>query len=430
MNFTFKPDTSTISKYKPMQVYHHQRTIPSYFKTTDVQKDMLNDEYNIKICSALAGNFEGCIDWMFRKSYIMSDYAKNRKIPVLSAPQKDRKLAMSHLPGRATMVFVSDLNAEELTKNCKRANAANSFPELYFVPVFSKNGDKHDTAAAIISYWIARYPDKHIVIFAKQIGSRSFSISQIDNVCIMISDPSFASAIQKMCRNQTPDMTDPDKKAHIYWYTLNNLTVNLCPLFEVVKQMSIYTSNNQFDRSFLDTVDIFIEVDGEEMNMKDMPVSPYNDYLKSTANTFYRLSENFEYTTTNEQREKLYALFETLKADLTGVNGTSMSSKQAERDAQRMFDADKPETVFEGHTAAKVEKEQHEKKTEAEILERIVHIKNTIIAVAMRYGTHKSQSFNNFATDFSQITDNPLNPENVQILKQIYDKLAEYKILG
>lgn len=429
MNFTFKPDTSTISKYKPMQVYHHQRTIPSYFKTTDVQKDMLNDEYNIKICSALAGNFEGCIDWMFHNAYSMSDFAKSRKVPVLNQT-KDLKQSMSHRTGKATMVFVSSLNAEELTKKCDEANATNHWDDLYFVPLFGVNDLSNAVAENLVSYYINSNLDKHIVIFAKQIGARSFSIPQIDNVCIMISDPSFASAIQKMCRNQTPDMTDPDKKAHVYWYTLNNLTINLCPLFEVVKQMSIYTSNNQFARSFLDTANIFVEVDGEEMNMKDMPGSPYNDYLKSTANTFYRLSENFEYTTTNEQREKLYALFESLKADLTGVNGTTMSSKQAERDAQRMFDADKPETVFEGHTAAKVEKEQHEKKTEAEILERIVHIKNTIIAVAMRYGTHKSQSFNNFATDFSQITDNPLNPENVQILKQIYDKLAEYKILG
>lgn len=419
---TFNRTFTQVDEYKPMKVVHHQRTIPSYFKTDEVKQEMMHKEYNIKITSALVNNFEGCMDWLFNHPFGMSDYNSKKKVRIDDI-SKDEKMRLEHKPGRATMIFVSDLQTEVLKRECDKANKGNRFGDLFFVPLVGANGLNNETAENAVHYYINHYPDRHIVIFAKNIGSRSFSIPEVYNVCIMINDPSFSSAIQKMCRNQTNDPKNPDKVANVYWFTLNCLANPICPLFELAKRMKDYSDRNQFEYTFLGTANIFMEVDGEEMNMSEMPGNPYQDYLRDTAGTFYRLSENFEYAITNKQRLELYELMESLEFDLSSVCiGTKNLTERDKADAK----------MFEGKTKVRLGSDgghDGEGNDEKEAQNLILFTKNTLIAIIMRYKTHMNDCFENFSTDFAQVSENNLTPENVKIIKAIYDKLLEFKLI-
>ena len=135
---------------------------------------------------------------------------------------------VSHNPGEATIIFDS-LTNEQNNDFAKIANVWADNKNIKCIPI---TGDFTTTKAAELfaNYHLYTNPDKHIIFVAANMVSRSFSVPKIVNGIMMVNEPEYAPATQKMDRLSTIDFENLNKIAHMYWFNFNDLKVK-CPLY-------------------------------------------------------------------------------------------------------------------------------------------------------------------------------------------------------
>ena len=135
-----------------------------------------------------------------------------------------------------TMIFANTPNKTQQNKLCKLVQAC--LGPQYIVVLINgdetSNREAEEMAKGIVER--AKREGKKVVFISKDMGSRSFSVSEIDTVMLMFDRGSYATISQKVSRVLTPGKTyDGDKKVYG-----NVISLSLDPNREQVNPIDEY----------------------------------------------------------------------------------------------------------------------------------------------------------------------------------------------
>jgi|SRR5690554_1035775 len=118
--------------------------------------------------------------------------------------------------GKVTIVFISKPNKEKLKKIVEKLNNSELGEYFFFDEITASEKLSGRNVEREVYKLIKKHgKDKHLVLFAKGLASRSFSMPPLVNVIIGIKEPSRASLIQKIYRGMTPDKNNINKTCNV-----------------------------------------------------------------------------------------------------------------------------------------------------------------------------------------------------------------------
>lgn len=221
----------TVAKsVKRVPLVHHVRSSFTTDYLKNISKEVIEpnvDIYSMCCQNILLNSPIEFLNYMFDET-ITDNFDTSIKT---NLKQNCPNFYVSHNSGEATIIFDS-LTNEQNNDFAKIANIWANNKNIKFIPI---TGDYTTTKTAELfaNYCIYTNPDKHIVFVVKDMVSRSFSVPKIVNGIMMVNEPEFAPAMQKMNRLSTIDFENPNKTANMYWFNFNNLKVK-CPLYMLI----------------------------------------------------------------------------------------------------------------------------------------------------------------------------------------------------
>ncbi len=118
--------------------------------------------------------------------------------------------------GKVTIVFISKPNKEKLEMIVEKLNNSELGEYFFFDEITASEKLSGRNVEREVYKLIEKHgKDKHLVLFAKGLASRSFSMPPLVNVIIGIKEPSRASLIQKIYRGMTPDKNNINKTCNV-----------------------------------------------------------------------------------------------------------------------------------------------------------------------------------------------------------------------
>ena len=157
----------------------------------------------------------------FFKAFYLQDYSGNKeKVSFLSS------LNLSLVPGMGTEIninplqvslFFGSFNTNESMKDLKVILDTSLGHEYNIYLINGDNSVKNNTVEDKVKMWIemSRKEGKKVILLSRDMGSRSFSVSEIDTVFLGFDKGDLGVVSQKVSRSLTPGFTfDGGKKTH------------------------------------------------------------------------------------------------------------------------------------------------------------------------------------------------------------------------
>lgn len=211
--------------YKADKIIRNESTDENTFRKTVTYSDLFELSDNI-----VKRNFITAKMTMEENSMMLNisqSFAEARRhkklIPYIDAFLYKNPDVNIHEDSKVAMVFINTKLNSHLEKFSKEYKLAH--PDTVVTTITSEEGFSNRDSEAKIERLLKRNPGKKVVIFSRQMSSRSFSIPEIDLVINMADGPLTNASIQKISRGLTQNNENTKKYSTIVLISFTDISL-------------------------------------------------------------------------------------------------------------------------------------------------------------------------------------------------------------
>lgn len=231
---------------------------------------------------------------------------------------------------KVAMVFINTKLNSHLVKFSKEYKSQH--PDTIVTTITSEEGYSNKDSERKIKRLLRRNPGKKVVIFSRQMSSRSFSISEIDLVINMADGPLTNASIQKISRGLTQNNENTKKSSNIVLISFTDVSLgedlflseheNILNETEstIINKAKRFFSLNDFSSFIFDATELTFENETDYGELFIDKLLKFSDSARYILGRIYDLDLDIDFALNSEKKRK----------DITKSKKTLQPSKKSE----------------------------------------------------------------------------------------------------